>query len=539
MVAQQDGTLPMTNDARGRFRVRAPMDSLIRFVRTRMVLIVSAAAALITMVFVPFDEAYLGYFDVKTLACLFGILAVVGALRGIGLFEQAARLVVARFATCRAAVTALVGATLALSMFATNDMALIMMLPLAAATLIKAGWERALPFAFIMQNLAANLGGMILPFGNPQNLYLYERFSIPLGDFLAVMALPFGVSVALIALCCALFLKPDPPQAPEKKAIGEQAKANRSEANRSEANPAEARREAKASNAEAHPSEAKRRPEGNPSEGNPSEANRAEAKIRAVPSYRTNVSRETFVSKQGRASAHPVTHPHPATHPQPVAQPHPAAQPHLATHPQPVGGRLASADRSDPDARLRITARERRRVVVYFSLLALVIASVFRLVPYPVALAAVVLVLAVFDRRALRTVDYGLLLTFACFFVFAGNMARIPVIEGLLSGLMGQSALLASVGTSQIISNVPAAVLLSHFAGGYEALLVGVNIGGAGTLVASLASLITFNQYRTVLASFPHRPELARNTSGAFLARFTAYNVAFLAVLLLVCWPLV
>ena len=527
MVAQQDGTLPMTNDARGRFRVRAPMDSLIRFVRTRMVLIVSAAAALITMVFVPFDEAYLGYFDVKTLACLFGILAVVGALRGIGLFEHAARLVVARFATCRAAVTALVGATLALSMFATNDMALIMMLPLAAATLIKAGWERALPFAFIMQNLAANLGGMILPFGNPQHLYLYERFSIPLGDFLAVMALPFGVSVALIALCCALFLKPDPPQAPEKKAIGEQAKASPSEANRSEANPAEARREAKASNAEAHPSEAKRRPEGNPSEGNPSEANRAEAKIRAVPSYRTNVSRETFVSKQGRASAHPVT------------RPHPVAQPHPATHPQPVGGRLASADRSDPDARLRITARERRRVVVYFSLLALVIASVFRLVPYPVALAAVVLVLAVFDRRALRTVDYGLLLTFACFFVFAGNMARIPVIEGLLSGLMGQSALLASVGTSQIISNVPAAVLLSHFAGSYEALLVGVNIGGAGTLVASLASLITFNQYRTVLASFPHRPELARNTSGAFLARFTAYNVAFLAVLLLVCWPLV
>ena len=99
-----------------------------------------------------------------------------------------------------------------LSMFATNDLALIMMLPLSAATLLKAGWERSLPFAFIMQNLAANLGGMILPFGNPQNLYLYERFSIPLGDFLSVMALPFVASVALIALCCALFAKPEPPQ---------------------------------------------------------------------------------------------------------------------------------------------------------------------------------------------------------------------------------------------------------------------------------------------------------------------------------------
>ena len=190
-----------------------PLASRIaRFARERTVLVVSALAALATVPFVPPDEAYLGYFDVKTLACLFGILAVVDALRGIGLFEHAARLIVARFVTCRSAVAALVGSTLVLSMFATNDLALIMMLPLSAATLLKAGWERSLPFAFIMQNLAANLGGMILPFGNPQNLYLYERFSIPLGDFLSVMALPFAVSVVLIALCCVLFAKPEPPK---------------------------------------------------------------------------------------------------------------------------------------------------------------------------------------------------------------------------------------------------------------------------------------------------------------------------------------
>lgn len=389
--------------------MRALAAALVRFARTRTVLVVSAAAALATMAFVPPDEAYLGYFDLKTLACLFGILAVVGAFRGIGVFEHAARLVVARFATCRSAVAALVGATLVLSMFATNDMALIMMLPLSASTLLKAGWERALPFAFIMQNLAANLGGMILPFGNPQNLFLYERFAIPLGDFLATMAPPFAVSIALIALCCALFAKPDPPRGP-------------------------------------------------------------------------------------------------------------AVLPELAS---------ASA------------ARPRLRAVAYFALLALVIASVFRLVPYPAAIASVVLALAVLDRRALRTVDYGLLLTFACFFVFAGNMARIPAVEGLLSGLMGDSALLVSVGASQIISNVPAAVLLSHFVDGYQALLVGVNIGGAGTLVASLASLITFGHYRAVRSSFPRRPELACQTTRSFLARFTAFNVAFLAVLLLVCWPLV
>ncbi|WP_232050884.1 SLC13 family permease [Arabiibacter massiliensis] len=393
--------------------VHALAASLIRFARRRTVLVVSAAAALATMALVPPDGAYLGYFDLKTLSCLFGILAVVGALRGIGVFEHAARVAVARFATCRSAVVALVGATLVLSMFATNDMALIMMLPLSAATLLRAGWERALPFAFIMQNLAANLGGMILPFGNPQNLYLYERFAIPLGDFLAVMAVPFAASVLLITACCMLFVKPVPPRSPAQGA----------------------------------------------------------------------------------------------------ARPEPADAP-------------------------RVDDRRRPRALAYLALLALVIASVFRLVPYPAALAVVVAALVVLDRRALRDVDWGLLLTFACFFVFAGNMARIPAAEGLLSGLMDRSALLVSVGASQIISNVPAAVLLSHFADGYQALLVGVNIGGAGTLVASLASLITFSHYRTVRAAFPRRPELARQTARGFLAKFTAYNAAFLAALLLVCWPL-
>ena len=216
----------MTNARCGRASMRPLASRIARFARERTVLVVSALAALATVPFVPPDEAYLGYFDVKTLACLFGILAVVGALRGIGLFEHAARLIVARFVTCRLAVAALVGSTLVLSMFATNDLALIMMLPLSAATLLKAGWERSLPFAFIMQNLAANLGGMILPFGNPQNLYLYERFSIPLGDFLSSMALPFAVSVVLIALCCVLFAKPEPPKATKKRASEKEAAEN-------------------------------------------------------------------------------------------------------------------------------------------------------------------------------------------------------------------------------------------------------------------------------------------------------------------------
>lgn len=386
---------------------RDAVSACARFARTHAVLLVSAAVAAATMLAVPPDAAYLGYFDLKTLACLFGILALVGALRNAGVFEATACALVARFSTCRAAIAAIVGITLVLSMIATNDMALIMMLPLSAATLLKAGWERALPFAFIMQSLAANLGGMIVPFGNPQNLYLFERFSIPLADFLAVMVLPFAVSVLLIGVCCAVFAKPA-PRVPEARLA------------------------------------------------------------------------------QGRSQEPPV----------------------------PV---------------------DRRRALACGALLALVIASVFRLVPYPVALVAVVAGLLVLDRRALRSVDFGLLLTFACFFVFAGNMARMPAVEEVLSQAMAHNALLASAGASQIISNVPAAVLLSHFTDSYEALLVGVNIGGAGTLVASLASLITFNQYRAVKAAFGRRPEIARQTAGGFVVRFTVFNLCFLAVLYVVC----
>ena len=384
-----------------------------RFVRTHAVLVVSAVAALATVPFVPPDAVYLGYFDLKTLACLFSILALVGALRNVGAFEAVARRAVARFSTCRSAVAALVAATLVVSMVATNDMALIMLLPLSAATLLKAGWERALPFAFIMQNLAANLGGMILPFGNPQNLYLFERFAIPPADFLATMALPFAVSVLLIAVCCAVFVKPLP------------------------------------------------------------------ARIPSVP---------------------------------------------------------VEADNASTPAVSAQSSHRRARAALYAALLALVIASVFRLVPYPVALVAVIAALALLDRLALRATAFGLLLTFACFFVFAGNMARIPAVEAVLSQAMQQSALLVSAGASQIISNVPAAVLLSHFATDYHALLVGVNIGGAGTLVASLASLITLNHFRIVRASFPGRPELARHTSRTFLAQFTLYNGVFLVILLVVCF---
>lgn len=154
------------------------------------------------------------------------------------------------------------------------------------------------------------------------------------------------------------------------------------------------------------------------------------------------------------------------------------------------------------------------------------------------------------DRTALKAVDCSLLLTFVCFFIFAGNMARMPYLGELLKSLMDANGLIAPALLSQVISNVPAAVLLSHFTESWQALLVGVNIGGAGTLIASLASLITLRFFSGARKIFP---DLAKDPAtkdpatmdsatmdsalsfGRFLKLFTCLNAGFLVVLLVVC----
>ena len=159
---------------------------------------------------------------------------------------------------------------------------------------------------------------------------------------------------------------------------------------------------------------------------------------------------------------------------------------------------------------------------------------VFKVVP-PAAGATVVAVALLFaDRRALAHVDWGLLATFALFFVFSGNMARIPEVQGFFQALLGQSTLLTSALASQAISNVPAAILLAPFADGWRALLVGVNVGGAGTLIASLASLIAFNHFRAIKRGMK-RPGIRALSTKRYLALFSALNFGFLAVLLAVC----
>ena len=359
------------------------LEKIAAFVKKNAVLCIAVLAALITSFIVPPDKEYLGYFDFKTLTCLFCVLAVVCALRNIRFFSILAAKIVRLFKNSRACILALVYITFLGSMLIANDMALLTFLPLGYFVLSSTGKQKYMAFTFIMQNIAANLGGMLTPFGNPQNLYLYTKFAIPTGEFMAVMAPPFCISVALITVCC-LFIKKEPLEiADEKNTL-------------------------------------------------------------------------------------------------------------------PVG-----------------------RTIVYSLLFVLSIVIVFRVIEFWIGLIVIPLVLLFMDRKALKDVDYGLLFTFVAFFVFAGNMARIPAVERLFSSLMQKNVLIVSALSCQVISNVPSAILLSQFTNDWKPLLVGVNIGGVGTLISSLASLITFREYTK------HNPGKA----GKYILLFSAFNFGFLLVL--------
>ena len=358
-------------------------------VKENLVLIIAILAAIITSFIVPPDEEYLGYFDFKTLSCLFCVLAVVCALRNIRFFYTLAKAIVRKFRNAKIAILALVYITFIGSMLIANDMALLTFLPLGYFILHTTKKEKYLAFAFIMQNIAANLGGMLTPFGNPQNLYLYSKFNIPDGEFVSIMFPPFIVSIILITVCCLVFVKSEPLEIEEKAAS------------------------------------------------------------------------------------------------------------------LPIG-----------------------RVVVYLSLFAVAILMVFRFLPYQIGLIIIPLALFFLDRPALLQVDYGLLFTFVFFFIFAGNMGRIEAVREFFSYLLNINTLVFSALSCQVISNVPSAILLSQFTDNYRELLLGVNIGGAGTLIASLASLITFKEYSK--QDPKHTP--------AYLLKFTAFNFAFLIILTVFCY---
>lgn len=355
-----------------------------RFVKKNVVMFVALIAAVVTCFFVPIDKEYLSYFDTRTLACLFITLAVVCALRNIKFFTILARKLVLLTGNLRTLFLMLICITFLGSMLIANDMALITFLPLGYFALSVTHKEKYMAYLFILQNISANLGGMLTPFGNPQNLYLYSYYNIPTGEFCSIMLMPFLLAIAMLAVCC-LFVKN------EKLSISEK-----------------------------------------------------------------------FPEKLSM-----------------------------------------------------------KRTVLYLLLFAMSLLVVFRVMPVLMGLMIITAVLLIVDRDALMMVDYPLLMTFFFFFIFAGNLSRIDVVSEFFNVLLDWDTLLVSVVSCQFISNVPTAILLSQFTNDYQSLLIGVNIGGTGTLIASLASLITFSEFRIL---YPGH-------SKKYLAMFTVINFAFLIIM--------
>ena len=360
------------------------MSAVRNFVRREPVLVIAALAALVTCFFVPPDESYFSYLDFRTLSLLYCLMTVVNGLRQAGLFSNLAHSLCERAADLRAIAVMLVLLCFFTSMLITNDVALLTFVPFAVVVMDMAHHQKELIHVVVLQTVAANLGSMLTPVGNPQNLYLYSYYDMPFGEFLKITFPVWAVSLVLLLVLCMIFRK-----------------------------------------------------------------DRLEVFLGEEPGI------------------------------------------------------------------------EKQPVFLHAALFLVCLLVVLRLIPWYIMLAVIVGVLLFCDRKLLLQADFMLLLTFVAFFVFSGNLARIDAVSSALQALISGREYLVSLLTSQIISNVPAALLLSGFTRQSHAILLGVNIGGLGTPIASLASLISLKLYS----------HSEHSSTGLFLAEFLVVNAALLILL--------
>lgn len=356
----------------------------IRFIKKETVLCIAALLAAVSAFPVPPSAEYFSYIDYRVLALLFSLMLVVAGFQRIGFFRYLGSLLLLRAKSTRSLCLFLVGLCFFSGMLITNDVALLTFVPFAVMLFTMAGQTQLLIPVIVLQTIAANLGSMLTPVGNPQNLYLYSAFGLSMGDFLRAMLPPTLLSGALLLVCTLV-----------------------------------------------------------------------------LPSRRL----DGLAADDLRAKRPPV-------------------------------GKL----------------------LLFTSLFAVCLLCVLRVLPWQLMLGVLVVCTLLADKSLLCSIDYCLLLTFVCFFVFIGNMERIPVISSFLRSFIDGRELMLGVLFSQCISNVPAAILLSGFTDKALPLLYGVNLGGLGTLIASLASLIS---YRLYAGSADAR-------KGTYLKVFTGYNIAFL-----------
>jgi Na+/H+ antiporter NhaD/arsenite permease-like protein len=366
------------------------------------VLYCSAAAALVTVILMPFPSSYLAFIDFRVLSLLFSLMVVTAGLTDTGFFDRLVRKLLDSSGGIRMLSLTLTGACFFASMLITNDVSLITFVPLSVLLLEKAGRKNLLIPVIVLQTLAANLGSMFTPMGNPQNLYLYVRSGMSAFSFLKLMAPVTFLSLLLLILSVFLLVHPD------KK------------------------------------------------EGSGTGRNSAAAS-------------GTLLDRRGRSAE-----------------------------------RVFKSDS-----------------LPWLILFLICVLSVSRVLHYGVALAVVSVFTLLTNRKILLKADYSLLLTFVFFFIFTGNMGRIPAVSSFLSSAVNGREMTIGILLSQFISNVPAAMLLSGFTQNFTPLILGVDIGGLGTLIASMASLISYKIYIRTEDAKP----------SAYLCFFTVMNVICLVIL--------
>lgn len=357
------------------------MEKIKNFCKSEPVLIISFLLAAVSAFVITPDADYLGYIDFRTLALLFCLMAVMAGLGRLGVFRVFAQKLLKGVSSVRALTLVFCLLCFFSAMLITNDVALITFVPFTVEALRISGKKEKLIPIVVLETVAANLGSMLTPIGNPQNLYLFSAFEMSMGDFVSAV-LPYTVLSLILTVAFALF------------------------------------------------------------------------------------SGKEKISAAASASEDNI----------------------------PAG-----------------------KAAVYGILFAVSLLTVFKVIPYPVTLAVTAATLLIADRKTLLKVDYSLLLTFVFLFIFIGNLVNIAPVSAFLKKIVIGNEVLAGIAASQVFSNVPAALLLSGFTDNAKALLIGVNLGGLGTLIASMASLISF------------KLAVKENIkAGRYLLVFSAVNVIFL-----------
>lgn len=354
-------------------------------IKKEPVFCISALCALITMFFVTPDKAYIEYIDLRVLCILMCLMAVVAGFKSIGIFDVLTNSILNRIKSGKALAVTLVMLPFLSSMLITNDVALIIFIPFTITLMNELSLRKETVPLIVLQTVAANLGSMATPVGNPQNLFLYSVYGISIKNFFYTMLPLTAISFVFLTLF-------------------------------------------------------------------------------ALPVFPKKLSAVTLPEKE---------------------------------------------------------TPKKTDIIIFAGLFVLSLLTVFRAVPFEIATIITIIVLLISYRNLFREIDFMLLLTFICFFIISGNLGRIDAVRNFLQNLLEKNTLLTSVGASQVISNVPAAVLLSDYTNNWKDILCGVNIGGLGTPIASLASLITLKLYlKTPKANILK-----------FLGIFTLVNIAGLVIL--------